>query len=234
MGYTAEGIMSQVHLAFGQGTGTVRVSLDACRALADRYAPRIDSNVVGRWETEAVQVLERIRAIGRLAADRTALEGRIEISAADVTEAARRVEMSSMTPQCPPDPLAVTHAEASLPCTPEGILALLFVAMGQGTGPVRVAQDACLAMRERYAPRIDGSVLRSWDYEAVQVLERLRAIGRCAALRASELGSTRILRPILVEAMQRVESVSRTSLCPPAQTTTASVAEPSRLQEVTA
>lgn len=234
MPYTAEGIMSQVYLAFGQGTGTVRVSLDACRALQDRYAPRIDDGVVGRWETEAVQVLERIRAIGRLAADRTALEGRIEVAAADVTEASRRVEVSSMTPLCPPDPLAVTHAEASVSATPDGILAQLFVALGQGTGPVRVAHDACQAMQERYAPVIDDLILHAWDREAVQVLERIRAIGRCAALRASEAGSTRILRPMIAEAMQRVETLSQTLLCPPRQATSKPGVEARLVQEVAA
>src|SRR4051812_28224672 len=63
MAYTTEGVLSQVYLAFGQGTGAVRVSQDACQALHDRYLPRIDAALVARWETEAVQVLERIRAI---------------------------------------------------------------------------------------------------------------------------------------------------------------------------
>lgn len=234
MAYTVEGIMSQIHLAFGQGTGAVRVSQDACRALHDRYLPRIDAEVLARWETEAVQVLERIRAIGRLAVNRISSEGRIEVAAADLTEAARRVELTSDTVLCPPDPYAVSHSEERGANTVEGILAQVFVALGQGTGPVRVAHDACGLLRERYAPRIDDLLVHAWDNEAVQVLERMRAIGRCAALRANEAGNTRITRPALLEAMQRVESISATSWCPPAEDAPEGVARPPMLQETLA
>ncbi len=214
MPYTTKGILSQVYLAFGQGTGAVRVSLDACRSLRDRYSPQIDADLIACWEKEAVQVLERIRAIGRLAAARTASEGKIEVTAAEVTASAQRVEINSDTERCPPDPQAAGPSADRGAKTPEDVLSLLLIALGQGTGPVRVAQAGCRALRERYGPRIDDLVLHAWDNEAVQVLERLRAIGRCAALRASETGSTVITRPMLAEAMQRVEAESGTAWCP--------------------
>lgn len=214
MSYTSEGILSQTCLAFGQGTGAVRVSQDACRALRDRYSPRIDADLIASWEHEAVQVLERIRSIGRTAAGRIAAEGRIEITAADFTASARRVEINSDTERCPPDPQAVSHSEESVSTTAESILDQVFVALGQGTGPVRVAHNACRAVRERYEPRIDDLLLHAWDNEAPQVLERIRAIGRCAATRAHEAGSTRITRPMILEAMQRVEIASGTAWCP--------------------
>ena len=68
-GYTQEGIMAQIFVAFGQGTGATRVSHDAAVALRTLYFDAITTEIVTtRWAEEAVQVLERIRAIGKLAA----------------------------------------------------------------------------------------------------------------------------------------------------------------------
>ena len=64
MPYTREGILTQVFVALGQGTGAMRISQSACRALAERYAPRIDDALCNEWESSAVQALERLRAIG--------------------------------------------------------------------------------------------------------------------------------------------------------------------------
>jgi hypothetical protein len=217
MAYTREGIMSQVYVAFGQGTGAVRVSHGACVALYERYHPRIGEDLLARWEGEAVQVLERIRAIGRTAAAHMALAGENVLAPARLTDAARRVEVESDTERCPPDPYSVSHRDdlATEPYTRDSILAQILVAFGQGTGSVRVSQEACQPFYERYAPRIDAGVLAVWRTEGVQVLERIRAIGRTAALQASLAGGTAISRETVAGAMQAVEAVSRTVLCPP-------------------
>lgn len=96
------------------------------------------------------------------------------------------------------------------------IIDQILVAFGQGTGAVRVARDAAAALRDRYEPYVDDRILRDWDEVAVQVLERFRTMGRFAALRAAEGASTVITRPMVTEAIERVEKVSMTVLCPPA------------------
>ncbi len=215
MSYTREGILAQVFVALGQGTGALRISHSACLALAERYAPRLDDAVLAGWETKAVQVLERLRAIGRTAAAQASVAGENVLSAGRLTDAARRVESLSMTELCPPDPYALSPSAGVLAkgYTREGILAQVYTAFGQGTGPIRVAHDACLALRDRYEPFIDADLLDTWDREGVQVLERIRAIGRAAATRTSLLGGITISRAETLSAMKSVEILSGTSIC---------------------
>jgi len=125
MSYTREGIFAQVFVALGQGTGALRISHSACLALAERYAPRLDDAVLAGWETKAVQVLERLRAIGRTAAARAGVAGENVLSSARLIDAARRVESLSMTELCPPDPYALSPSGEILAqvYTREGILA---------------------------------------------------------------------------------------------------------------
>lgn len=217
MAYTRDGIMSQVYMSFGQGCGAVRVSQGACVALRERYLPRIEEDLPARWDTEALQVLERIRAIGRTAAAHAAIAGENVISPARLTDAARRVEIQSGTALCPPDPGAVSHRDdlATEPYTRDGIMAQVLVAFGQGTGSVRVSYDACQLFHDRYEPLIDRSLLGSWKTEGVQVLERIRAIGRSALLQSNLEGVAEISRGSVLNAMKAVEASSRTSWCPP-------------------
>ena len=100
MPYTREGIMAQVYVAFGQGTGEVRVSQEACTALYDRYFGMITEQVLADWGDQAVQVLERIRVLGRMVAIQTSLAGQSVISAGTVTAAAPVVELNSDTYIC--------------------------------------------------------------------------------------------------------------------------------------
>jgi hypothetical protein len=100
--YTRDGIMAQIYVAFGQGSGAVRVSKDVCTALRKRYYGRIDQGVLKDWETLAIQVLERFRALGRLMALNAGLAGKTNLVGADVDSAARTVERQSSTPFCPP------------------------------------------------------------------------------------------------------------------------------------
>jgi len=101
--YTRDGIMAQIYVAFGQGTGTVRVSQDVCAALRNRYYGRIDNAVLEDWETLAIQVLERFRALGRLMALNAGIAGKTNLAGTDVETAAQTIERQSNTPLCPPN-----------------------------------------------------------------------------------------------------------------------------------
>jgi hypothetical protein len=104
-GYTQEGIMAQIFIAFGQGTGATRVSQDAAVSLRTIYFDAITPVVVNvRWATDAVQALERVRAVGKLAAFLALQRGDTVISVADVLSAAETVRITSDTDLCPPRP----------------------------------------------------------------------------------------------------------------------------------
>jgi hypothetical protein len=107
MAYTKEGIMAQLWVAFGQGTGAVRVSQDAAMELRRWYFGAITDDVVENWGTYALQVLDRIRAIGGLSALKALLQGSPTITAGMVYEAAETVQARSDTPICPPIPPAL-------------------------------------------------------------------------------------------------------------------------------
>ena len=102
--YTQEGIMSQIFVAFGQGTGAIRVSQDAAVTLRTLYYVAITANVIAQWDACAAQVLERIRAIGRLAALTATQRGDTTIVPTDVETSAALVQKTSMTDFCPPIP----------------------------------------------------------------------------------------------------------------------------------
>lgn len=105
MAYTQEGIMAQIWIAFGQGAGTIRVSQDAAMELRRWYFDAITPEIIDQiWETEAVQVLDRIRAIGSLAALKATTAGATAISPMIVYESASAVQDSSDTDFCPPKP----------------------------------------------------------------------------------------------------------------------------------
>jgi histone H3/H4 len=97
--------MAQVWIAFGQGTGAIRVSHDAAMELRRWYYDAITPEVVNeKWQTDAVQALDRIRAIGRLAALKAASAGSTVIKPEDIYTSASKVQAVSCTPLCPPDP----------------------------------------------------------------------------------------------------------------------------------
>ncbi len=109
MAYTQEGIMAQIWIAFGQGAGAIRVSQEAAMELQRWYHDAITPEIVNqRWKTDAVQVLDRIRAIGRLAALKAAGAGSTVIKPEDVYDSASTVQQMSLTPLCPPEPLPVS------------------------------------------------------------------------------------------------------------------------------
>lgn len=104
MSYTKDGIMAQIWIAFGQGAGAVRVSQDAAMELHRWYYDAITDEIVESWGTVALQLLDRIRAIGSLSALKAILEGSPTISAQMVYDAALVVQLRSDTPLCPPPP----------------------------------------------------------------------------------------------------------------------------------
>jgi hypothetical protein len=103
MSYSKDGIMAQCWVAFGQGSGSLRVSQEAAIALQSQYYGAITNDLLDKWDGEAVQILERMRAIGRLAAHLAAGRGDTRISAVDVAEATASVQRTSDTERCPPD-----------------------------------------------------------------------------------------------------------------------------------
>lgn len=100
MTYTQDGVMAQIYVAFGQGTGTVRVAQDVCTELRQLYYGRITDAVLADWDTLAVQVLERFRALGRLMAANAATAGKTALAGADVAAAAGMVEKQSSSDLC--------------------------------------------------------------------------------------------------------------------------------------
>ncbi len=106
MAYTQDGIMAQIMVAFGQGTGATRVSQEAALQLRTIYHGAITEELTGLWGTEAVQVLERVRAIGKLAAHRATATGATAITVDDVRTSATAVQAVSCSPFCPPEPPA--------------------------------------------------------------------------------------------------------------------------------
>ncbi len=105
MAYTQEGIMAQISVAFGQGAGAIRVSQDAALELRRWYFDAITPQIIDqRWATEGGQVLDRIRAIGSLAALKATGSGSTAISSRDVYDSAVTVQLISDTELCPPPP----------------------------------------------------------------------------------------------------------------------------------
>lgn len=104
MAYTQDGIMAQVYVAFGQGTGAVRVSQEAALELHRWYYNAITPTLITAWGDEALQVLDRIRAIGSLSALKAIEQGSPTVTVHQVYESAQQVQLTSDTPWCPPLP----------------------------------------------------------------------------------------------------------------------------------
>lgn len=105
MAYTRDGIMAQIWVAFGQGTGPVRVSQDAAMELHRWYYNAITEEVLlEHWESQGTQALERVRTIGSLAAMSATGAGSTVIATNDVYNSALLVQQKSETLLCPPAP----------------------------------------------------------------------------------------------------------------------------------
>lgn len=98
---TNEQILNQALVVFGQGTGAVRIEVFACESLRETLEGLFESrDFVSSWESIAVQVLERVRTAGRLAATLALEEARIAVNHHDVREALQRVRLSSKSKGC--------------------------------------------------------------------------------------------------------------------------------------
>ena len=92
-GYTAEQLFGQAFVAFGQGTGPVRVHSETITAIRARYQHFL-SVALEHWEEDAPQALERVRATGRTAAFLAIQAGQTAIGPEDFRRAAELVEDS--------------------------------------------------------------------------------------------------------------------------------------------
>lgn len=102
---TQEGIMAQIYVAFGQGTGAIRVSQEAALELHRWYFNAITPEIINQhWASQASAILDRIRAIGTLAALKATLDGSPTVRVQDVYSAALQVQAKSDTDFCPPPP----------------------------------------------------------------------------------------------------------------------------------
>lgn len=94
----------------------------------------------------------------------------------------------------------------------ELILGQFYVAFGQGAGCVRVHRETIGAIREHYVGLIEKNA-DSWEAEGVQVLERVRTVGRLAALKAVQDGSSAIAPKHFTDSTTAVQARSRTRWC---------------------
>ena len=95
--------MAQAWIAFGQGTDYLRVSQEAALTLQEIYRKAISDDLIEKWSDESVQVLERLRAVGRLSAQLAVTAGDTKIIPRYVLEAAAQVRIESDTERCPPE-----------------------------------------------------------------------------------------------------------------------------------
>ena len=103
-----------------------------------------------------------------------------------------------------------------MPYTQDGIMAQIWIAFGSGAGAIRVSQEAALELRRWYFDAITPQVIdQKWGAQSVQVLDRIRAIGSLAALKATTAGATTISPQEVYDAASAVQDTSDTELCPP-------------------
>ena len=99
--YTRDDVIYQSLVAFGQGTNYTRVSTRACREIA-RIAGSLaeERELATSWGTIAVQLLERVRVAGRIAAARAVEAGSSYIDFDDVRVATRKARLGSKSTSC--------------------------------------------------------------------------------------------------------------------------------------
>lgn len=99
--YLPQDVIHQSLVAFGQGAGCVRVSSRACREFVGLMS-RVEEagSLHETWGEIGVQMLERMRAVGRIAASLLLEKGRVTIEKEEVAIAFRRVQLGSKTGDC--------------------------------------------------------------------------------------------------------------------------------------
>ena len=94
-----EEMLGQVLVAFGQGTGAIRVPRTTVAAIRSRYLGMKD-RALPVWDKEGTEALDRIRIVGRLAAQKAVGRGANAVTAEDFVTAAGIVEPESGTSIC--------------------------------------------------------------------------------------------------------------------------------------
>ena len=111
--YTQQGIMAQIWVAFGQGSGMTRASQKAVMALHARYFDHIaSSGIQVVWGENAMQVLERYKALYAL--ERVGVPDPISVTKQTVTDAVasnRRPGVSGSKPS--PDAASAKKSPAT-------------------------------------------------------------------------------------------------------------------------
>ncbi|MEM8995127.1 MAG: hypothetical protein AAGF23_10100 [Acidobacteriota bacterium] len=101
--YTRRDVINQSLVAFGQGTNFMRVSSRACREI-ERLMTVADQQrgLTEHWGEIAVQLLERVRSVGRVAQAWAIEDGETVIGEEYIGRAFRKVQLTSKTTGCPP------------------------------------------------------------------------------------------------------------------------------------
>ena len=95
-------------------------------------------------------------------------------------------------------------------------MAQISIAFGQGAGAIRVTHEAAEELRRWYLNAITSDILQNvWQGQAVNILERIRAIGVLAERKARDRGDTKILRDDVYDSALAVQATSDTDFCPP-------------------
>ena len=105
--------------------------------------------------------------------------------------------------------------EADPTATALAIETQTLVVFGQGTESLRVSRSAVMTFRNCMNRRITPELIETWDQIAVQLLERVRTIGRVAGQLALAEGDTCIFRDHVLTAFDRVARRSKTPMCDP-------------------
>lgn len=108
--YTKQDVVNQSLVAFGQGTNFMRVSSRACREFVRLMMNALDEHEFHEeWGESGVQVLERVRSIGRVVQAWAVEDGETAIKEAGIARAFMKVGLTSKTGWCeqgasPPPP----------------------------------------------------------------------------------------------------------------------------------
>lgn len=99
LGDPVEERLSHMFVAFGQGAGSINVTIDAVQAARQQYRSVVQANI-DTWEVNAPVLTEYARALGRTAAALAALNGEGAITAARYTESSALVASKGGCPYC--------------------------------------------------------------------------------------------------------------------------------------
>ena len=101
--YTKQDVINQSLVAFGQGTNFMRVSSLACREFVRLMLVTANEHDLHEdWGEIAVQLLERVRSIGRVTQAWAIEDGDTVIREANIRRAFRKVGLTSKTDKCGP------------------------------------------------------------------------------------------------------------------------------------